>query len=339
MNCSICGAPLPPDGICRNPHPGIPGQPEGAGEPTNGQTAGDAQPAAGPSSAPKPGKKLSAAAWFAPAGMMGSWLLYLIQHLLVNLAFPDVLAEYPILMGLGNLLRSGLIVALCFLLYTLALKERNKAFRTAHISLSFVPIVLINLALSFKTIFRNYFDYYAEYGEELNKDSFLTKFFAQSEEPWKTVMLLDEILFFVLVLGMALVSFFVARAFLRKTELAEQNGMQPLPFGIKGMREMRQSTWFAPVTWCAAYLTLSILFSGVLTAMTNQYIALSMGFDEIPVQFYLTSSVLSSCLSFLIECAVLVCGAIFYRAATGKWDKNRRDAHKDLIFLPALVTP
>ncbi|MBR5409794.1 MAG: hypothetical protein IK104_03915 [Clostridia bacterium] len=151
MNCSFCGRPLPPDGVCRFCIP--------------------VSPARGPVSPLMPRKKLTSAAWFAPVTVFLLYLGSLGENMLNTVIYSKVVEvdftgetfthtnylQYSWLSGLLLIAGGLLILPLSFLFYSLATLSWEKTLRQAMRPLLFVPIFFWALAGSVNSMFSSVF--------------------------------------------------------------------------------------------------------------------------------------------------------------------------------------
>ena len=322
MNCSICGAPLPPDGICRNVHPAtVPNSPLFQQQ------------------RPDFIQNLHRAAWFAPVSVFLFMLSNIVHLLLDSFVYNPLLlrrgtysAYYGLTGGLG-ILRIILVFVFCVLLYRLATGKWEKDVRKAHAALVFVPFAIFSVTSVFCGLFNSLLDYLriiSLRGNNLGNLRFWTLIGRNSAI---MLSLLEILILFFMSLIAALISYFVVRSFLNKAK-AHLLQKEPPIAGVGGqVFRLTKAAWFAPVAFLV-FAVLNLVNSFLQTLPLNWYNR------NIQRDVYLSNLIISgsSILANLFSAIfVIVFGFVFYRAAAGKWGKLRRDAYKAMGFLPYTV--
>ena len=323
MNCSICGAPLPPDGICRNPHPR--------------HSSGTTPPM--PSAPGLFRKPYAAAAWFAPVSVLIFLAIHLIHNVLTaiisNLLITPGTPEndytptfnYTLSTPLNavlNLIGLCLMFLFAFLLFRAAAKRWDPTVRRGHISMIFVPFVIWRIAVSLAGSLNNII-YNAKMRDwERGKTSI------------GSVATVNTLLSFVLPILFAIfagvIAFFVCRTLLKRLDRAQETGLPPLPVRPGGSRlPMKNAAWFAPVSivvmWLlsAGYTLLGVIFPIIFK---------DLEFYERQVY----QSLINFSYSILNYGLIIGICLLLYLLAANRWGKTRRGAHRAVAFLPYAIS-
>ena len=319
MNCSICGAPLPPDGICRNPHPGY-----AAGAPVTMPTS--------PALLRKP---YAAAAWFAPVSVLIFLAIHLIHNVLTaiisNLLLTPGTPEndytptfnYTLSTPLNavlNLIGLCLMFLFAFLLFRAAAKRWDPTVRRGHTAMIFVPFVIWRITVSLSDSLNNTI-YYAKM-----RDWDRGKTSAGSAATVNALMRFVLPILFAIFAGV--IAFFVCRTLLKRLDHAQETGLSPLPVRPGGSRlPMKNAAWFAPV--CIVIMQI-LSFGGTLLNTLFNIIFVEYGFFE--RQLY--QSLINFAYSILEDGLVIGICLLLYLLAANRWGKTRRGAHRAVAFLP-----
>ena len=328
MYCSICGQPLPPDGICRN-HPAPAAAP--AEQPAQQfapqtQSAQQFVPQMQPvqpeqqfvpqpaQPAPVPAVKTKGA-WFAPAGTAALYLCWLLHTILDHLLYGDIykMADaaraplkyghviYGAVNGFSVILLSLVFgIAFCAMLYRAAVADRGAAFRRGHGALVFLPVVCWNAAESLGFFVRG----------------LLPQKLTSAENGWIWGAVLCAV--FTGIISSA--AYALGRAVLKKAD-AYRSAPTPPP-----AKPYKKTAWYAPVSLLVGCIVIAVFFIGL--AVLEESVLRGKG-TLLTTFTYL--------MELLILAAVTGAGALFFTAAAHKWGRERRRAHGEAAFLPCGV--
>ncbi len=313
MNCSICGRPLPPDGVCRNCFPAAPAQGPGA-----------------PASPLMPRKKLTSAAWFAPVAVLVMYFGWLIKAIINNFAvskitqivvedgrvvYKNSVLTYIVQFSL-NVVFTVLAILTCLLLYKLASNAWEKTLQKALKPMLFVPFVIWCIAKSGAGLFT----------------AFLDKPMRLGRIPNILYYVLDYLIFFVMALIFGAVAFVVARSLLK---LAEARNASPVRDTAVSPLRCKSAAWFMPVSMVLTVIQyfIMMLMVSVISSMSNSLLRNDPDMNG----YYLYNEITSSTSSLFWQFTEAICvvlALVIYLIAANKWGRQRRGAYRALAFVP-----
>ena len=313
MNCSICGRPLPPDGVCRNCYPAAPAQGPGA-----------------PASPLMPRKKLTSAAWFAPVAVLVMYFGWLIKAIINNFAvskitqivvedgrvvYKNSVLTYIVQFSL-NVVFTVLAILTCLLLYKLASNAWEKTLQKALKPMLFVPFVIWCIAKSGAGLFT----------------AFLDKPMRLGRIPNILYYVLDYLIFFVMALIFGAVAFVVARSLLK---LAEARNASPVRDTAVSPLRCKSAAWFMPVAVVLAVIQyfIMMLMNDVVSMSTNSLIK----YDSSMSGYYSYKEIYDAASSLFWQFMIATCvvpALVLYLIAASKWGRQRRGAYRALAFVP-----